>query len=121
MPVIPLAVQGDAFEAISANDRIECVFNGVNWYSDSVIYTGNESPFSGILNITRILDGKRQIYNGSNWVDDNGYTKKIIYVGTTSQRPTTEVKKGFVYFDTSKNIPIWWTGNKWVKADGMDA
>ena len=121
MPVIPLAVQGDAFEAISAKDRIECVFNGVNWYSDSVIYTGDDSPFSEILHITRILDGKRQIYNGSNWVDDNGYTKKIIYVGTTSQRPTTEVKKGFVYFDISKNIPIWWTGNKWVKADGMDA
>lgn len=120
MPVIPLAVQGDAFEAISENDRIECVFNGVNWYSDSVIYTGDGSPFSGILHITRILDGKRQIYNGSNWVDDNGYTKNYI---CRDDKPKTNDggKKGFVYFDTSKNIPIWWTGNKWVKADGMDA
>lgn len=40
--------------------------------------------------------------------------------GTTSQKPTLLLKKGFQYFDTTLNKPIWWTGEKWVDAAGAN-
>lgn len=40
--------------------------------------------------------------------------------GTTSQKPTLLLKKGYQYFDTTLNKPIWWTGSKWVDATGAE-
>ena len=41
------------------------------------------------------------------------------------QRPVNSswekpMNPGFQYFDTSLNKPIWWTGEKWVGANGED-
>ena len=38
-------------------------------------------------------------------------------------RPTTlgTNDKGFQFFDTNINKPKWWTGSKWVDANGTDA
>lgn len=45
---------------------------------------------------------------------------KYTYIG--SVRPTlTENDKGYQFFDTTINRPIWWTGVKWVYSDGTDA
>lgn len=37
--------------------------------------------------------------------------------GTTAQRPAV-VSVGFMYFDTTLNIPIWWNGTTWRNASG---
>ena len=38
--------------------------------------------------------------------------------GTTAQRPTTLLRNGQEYFDTTLNKPIWYDGTKWVDANG---
>lgn len=41
--------------------------------------------------------------------------------GQTDSRPILNTNHvGFVYFDTTINKPIWWTGEKWVSSDGSD-
>lgn len=37
--------------------------------------------------------------------------------GTTAARPTTR-STGYMYFDTTLGIPIWWNGSAWVNASG---
>lgn len=39
------------------------------------------------------------------------------------ERPTglTSADAGFMFFDTTLRMPIWWNGEGWVKADGADA
>lgn len=34
--------------------------------------------------------------------------------GTTEQRPTENIRRGFQYFDTTLNRPVWWDGTSWV-------
>ena len=51
--------------------------------------------------------------------------KKLCYplrkAGATAYRPTDINVIGYEYFDTTLGKPIYWTGVKWVKADGTDA
>lgn len=39
--------------------------------------------------------------------------------GTTSLRPTKLLYVGRMYFDTTLNRPIWYTGTNWIKSDGV--
>lgn len=43
------------------------------------------------------------------------------YNGTTAERPGSwNCSLGMQYFDTTLNKPIWWTGAKWVDANGSN-
>lgn len=39
--------------------------------------------------------------------------------GASDSRPT-DIAKGFQYFDTTLNKPIWWNGSAWVDATGAE-
>lgn len=39
-------------------------------------------------------------------------------MGTTQERPANIINKGFQYFDTTINKPIYWDGSKWIDATG---
>lgn len=93
--------------------------------------------FTPLYHLTQILDGDK------NWeINNGGYTKDIISInnypfaylensnivnnyretlnkniGNTSNRPI-EASKGFQYFDTTINKPIFWDGTKWIDATG---
>lgn len=62
------------------------------------------------------------------WVDVNGKSSTFKYYGNTANRPKSitnggellESEVGFRYFDTTLNKPIWWTGSKWVDAEGKE-
>lgn len=42
--------------------------------------------------------------------------------GTTASRPTlTSADEGFCYYDTTLQIPIWWSGSAWKTAAGVAA
>ena len=57
-------------------------------------------------------------YNGSKWIDANGYTAKS-KKGTTDTRPTlTSSDSGFQYYDTTLGKYICWNGTAWVNMDG---
>ena len=58
-------------------------------------------------------------YNGDEYLQD-GY-RAIARKGDSNSRPTLyDVDTGFMYFDTTLNKPIYWTGSKWVDAMGID-
>lgn len=51
------------------------------------------------------------------WMEADGVKFGTKRFGSLTDRPTS-INIGFVYFDTSLNKPIWWTGDKWVDATG---
>lgn len=54
------------------------------------------------------------VWLGDKWIYyNNGFGESI-------NRPSEYIYKGFIYFDTTINKPIWWTGEKWVDATGAD-
>ena len=93
--------------------------------------------FTPLYHLTQILDGDK------NWeINNSGYTKDVISInnypfsylensnivnnyretldkniGNTSNRPI-RASKGFQYFDTTINKPIFWDGSKWIDATG---
>lgn len=93
--------------------------------------------FTPLYHLTQILDGDK------NWeINNSGYTKDVISInnypfsylensnivnnyretldkniGNTSNRPIG-ASKGFQYFDTTINKPIFWDGSKWIDATG---
>ena len=71
-----------------------------------------------VLNSTLVLNTSLK---GAMAIGNNGALKDIKFFGSASgtDRPTN-VEKGFCFFDTNLNKPIWWTGTKWVDANGAD-
>ena len=65
-------------------------------------------------------DDKIIMYGDSSGVKVDLDGNNIVKQGTTEDRPNKFVKKGFQYFDTTLNKPIYWTGTKWVDATGAD-
>ena len=54
-------------------------------------------------------------WNGSKYVDNNGFTAAL-KKGPSSSRPTlTSDDEGYVYYDTDMNVNIIWDGEKWTQ------
>lgn len=82
-------------------------------------------------NATNIETNKTDINNLTNRVSTNEdnianevtrataieSTKLDLSTGNTESRPTGKIA-GYVYFDTTLNKPIWYTGTSWVDATG---
>lgn len=59
------------------------------------------------------------VWNGTEWVYNNGYSADYITKGMTSERPTlTNADDGFEYYDTILMKKILWNGIAWVNVDG---
>ncbi len=99
--------------------------------SPNIPFIGNDETFNSIKN--KVYPGF-EYYNTTlqedyiKLSDNKFYSKrtKLQYgvkeQGTTLERPTsTQIYIGFRYFDTSLNKPIWWTGEKWINSQGIDA
>ena len=52
-------------------------------------------------------------------IHDNAYWKlNLIPQGTTANRPTVGISVGLMYFDTTLQKPVWWSGSVWKDATG---
>ena len=64
-------------------------------------------------------------WNNQYLSNENGETAfswdPSMMANTTAARPVGLLAVGFVYFDTTLNAPIWWTGTGWVDAWGVMA
>lgn len=59
------------------------------------------------------------VWNGTEWVGNNGYSANYITKGMTSERPTlTNADDGFEYYDTILKKKILWNRIAWVNMDG---
>lgn len=56
---------------------------------------------------------------GATWTSGTFKKIPVVMAGTTAQRPTYyTADAGMMYFDTTLNKPIWWTGGSWRDATG---
>lgn len=54
-------------------------------------------------------------WNGTIWINADGYKSSYRRVGTTSQRPELQLTDvGFRYYDTTLKKPFWWNGTDWI-------
>lgn len=68
------------------------------------------------LNMVANLGGVSIEYiKGKPVISGDMYVSKM---GTTQERPANIINKGFQYFDTTINKPIYWDGSKWIDATG---
>lgn len=68
------------------------------------------------LNMVANLGGVSIEYiKGKPVISGDMYVSKM---GTTQERPANIINKGFQYFDTTINKPIFWDGAKWIDATG---
>lgn len=68
------------------------------------------------LNMVANLEGVSIEYiKGKSVISGDMYVSKM---GTTQERPANIINKGFQYFDTTINKPIFWDGAKWIDATG---
>lgn len=86
------------------------------------IYSNIEAKDSAINKgefVYNVNTNKAGWWNGSEWVDNNGYSVKYITKGITSKRPAlTNADEGFEYYDTTLKKKILWNGTEWTNMDG---
>ena len=98
--------------------------NSVNitFTDNTIVHIKNlviNSSFKG-NNLTIFVDTNQKIENVKVPEDAHIIYLKNTYNGTTSDREKVHLTKGFQYFDTTLDKPIWWTGSKWVDATGAN-
>ena len=105
------------------------IWTGGNWrtldgYSASMNYgTVDNRPqinevYTGQPYFNTTLRKWNVAMRGSYWVDAMGNNADAPYYGTTEDRVSTNVRQGFMYFDTTLKKPIWWSGQNWLDATG---
>ena len=58
-------------------------------------------------------------WDGTKWINNNGYNSEYLTKGTTAQRPIlTSTDEGFEYYDSTLKKKILWNGSGWVNLDG---
>lgn len=77
---------------------------------DDIVYDGegNGTYNPGVTSIDDCIDD----------LDARIITLSTPASGITANRPSTNLKIGQQYFDTTLGIPIWWNGTKWIDALG---
>lgn len=113
-------------ENFNAVDFISCTLNGASIIGRSSQYIEDYKPLASDRSVTLYggyrwnKDNKKPMWwNGTKWVDNNGYSANYITKGTTSKRPTlTNADDGFEYYDTILKKKILWNGIAWVNMDG---
>lgn len=118
-------------DAVAEKNRYRPVILGDTKWRDSNGQPANLQPYGASLpDSTDLLPGfifedtvnNRILYfnHDSSWIDLSTGTISKNTSGTTEERPSSGGKIGFMYFDTTLNKPIYWTGSKWVDATGAD-
>lgn len=91
---------------------------GVNtstFIDGQAIYSSATGTLTSTLTSSRI--GHVLLAHVSNGVILSDTDRRTHSSGTTAQRPTTIIQ-GFMYFDTTLGIPIFWNGTGWRNASG---
>ena len=92
-------------------------FGDINSIKDQNQFEIKESFQRNAVTIDGILYGGVFIeyIKGKPVISGDMYVSKM---GTTQERPANIINKGFQYFDTTINKPIYWDGSKWIDATG---
>lgn len=81
--------------------------------------TYDKQSFSGLgrVYLRKNIVGDKNVLTqaGKPVISGDMYVSKM---GTTQERPANIINKGFQYFDTTINKPIYWDGSKWIDATG---
>ena len=132
LPCIPLQSNFANLPEINENINIPFFINDINSYCtvhypdkklNSVIPKISTDSYNDKVNIGFVAQkyGKIVMWNGTNWVNLDGYSNDYLRKGTTNNRPSLKSEdEGFEYYDTTLKKKILWEGTKWVNLDGTD-
>ena len=104
------------------NIRIDCGSSLKVSYIAMEVSDSNKSTFGSIT-----FGSKITLANGQNFLYPQGRSLKLLRneaanSGNTANRPTGLANfcsaGGFYYYDFTIGRPIWWTGSKWINANG---
>lgn len=130
LPCIPLESKVSRLPEINKSMDIPCFIDDVNAYCtvhypdkklNSIIPEISDSTDNDIFNIGFVAQKDREIimWNGTKWVNLDGYSNNYLRKGTTSNRPSLKSEdEGFEYYDTTLKKKILWNGTSWVNIDG---
>lgn len=93
-------------EAVPADEEDITEQNGTLQLANK---TYDKQSFSGLGGVSI------EYIKGKPVISGDMYVSKM---GTTQERPANIINKGFQYFDTTINKPIFWDGAKWIDATG---
>ena len=98
------------------------IFSAQSIYYLAQILSGSETDFSALTK--RVSSAESNIVTNTTAIATETTrataiesTKLDLSTGNTESRPTGKIA-GYVYFDTTLNKPIWYTGTSWVDATG---
>lgn len=101
---------------IITNDTVCRIYRNVVTYDISLLDTYNKQ--TGIQYFNTELN-KPVYWDGTNWLNADGYKSSYKRKGPTSERPTLDsTDVGYQYYDTTLNKYICWNGTAWVNMDG---
>ena len=112
------SISGSSINFYTNNHRYLPKTNVRSFSASTVVLADLQNPKKADnIYIPAVL--KPLYYNGSSWVDGNGYTPALNH-GDTASRPATLTSSdiGFSYFDTTIGKMIVWNGSTWVNMDG---
>lgn len=131
LPCIPLESNFDVLPEINKDIDIPYFINDINAYCtvhypdkklNSIIpKITNTDYYSNKVNTGFVAqkDGKIIMWNGTKWVNLDGYSNNYLRKGTTNSRPSLKSEdEGFEYYDTTLKKKILWNGTNWVNIDG---
>ena len=107
----------DASNIVISENLFATKINSMNYY----IISSNSSNIYLLNNIfsEKEINDRYTQGDGIIFIKDGEYRTH----GSSDKRPIIPIDKyliGKLYFDTTLNKPIWWTGTKWVDATGAD-
>lgn len=120
-------------QPIAFVDKVKrlCIFDGTDWVDyagcnpNSSHYTSTSSTLPSDKITASFLcktidDGLWHIFDGTNWdtLERHNPAKKY---GAFVDRPSSNLYKGFQYFNTDTHKMITWDGSKWWNPDGTEA
>lgn len=107
----------DASNIVISENLFATKINSMNYY----IMSSNSNNIYLLNNIfsEKEINDRYVQGDGIVFIKDGEYRTR----GSSDERPIIPIDKyliGKLYFDTTLNKPIWWTGSKWVDATGTD-
>lgn len=110
-------IDGNGYSQIYNNELIcdsqPTIIYAAGTYTDGGIYMHDNNWVNklGGSQTSFVFNKYRSYSNG--YINDNANNN-----GSTEQRPVLKTSdKGFQYYDTTLDMPIWWNGTNWVDSD----
>lgn len=94
-------------------------WTGTDWINNQALLPSfSEFPTASLDYYNRLIIVNSHVYLCT--LENSNYVWRIMdhQCGGTSTRPTTNLYRGMLYYNTDTDQPEWWNGSKWIATSG---